>query len=110
MNVIMIALATLNLAAAIGLIIKHRSYVAAFFFLFVSAYALSQTRMSEYVIHHQPMVALYKNDVLIVIDSNKTLYIDSTYIQGMICLDEDIHKNIYGYLSHEKLKLNTLCQ
>lgn len=110
MNIILIILAIASSLVAIGLVIKNRAYVAALIYLAIAMWTLSLTRMSEYTVHHEPMIALYKNDVLIVLDSNKTVYTDSTYMRGKICLDEEIHKNIFGYSSSERRVLNTLCQ
>jgi len=110
MNAIIIAVALMNLVCSILFIVKKRAYFSAAAFLVFGVYLLTLTRMDICVVHHQPMIALYKNYVLIVLDSNKTVYTDSLYERGVICLDEEVSKNIYGHYSHEKMTMNTQCQ
>ena len=110
MNVIFVILTLIYLVCSFLFIVKKRAYFGAFIFFAIAVYTTSLIRSYEYTTHHEPMVAFFDKGVLVVLDSNRTVYTDSTYVQGKICLDEEVFKSMYGRRIYGTRVLNTQCQ
>ena len=111
MNSLLIGCSIIYIIIAIGCFIK-KNYSMAIFMLMCGLVLSYNIDRNIEIINHEPLLASIQDSVLIVVDSNKVVYIDSLYNNGKVCLSQEVHTNLYGIKSSSKddWRLNTYCQ
>jgi hypothetical protein len=92
--------------------VKHISVLSLSVPLLLMAYmTFGSIKIGESIQHQEPFKAFNDNGTLVVLDSNKNSYVDTSYVGGKICIDVKSTQHVSRLFSGEASRtLNTKCQ